>query len=245
MNEGAFAGFRGRRISTWSVSAVALAMLCVGSFSDSARAHHTINPGIHPRQLSPFLPIPAGSPRPEGYASAPAYGCRRGPAAGAQAGTHLLALYLFHWVPFGRHYGIYNCRKATGSNSWSLHAEGRAFDLGLDAYNPWRKRSGTRSSTASSLALMRTGLVGPWLSASACRRSSGTAISGPSTEGGAATPHAIIPAQRRRPGTRITSTSGSTGTGLWPPQPPIPASRIATLPSSESRTGYTANFPST
>jgi len=122
--------------------ALTLSLISSWVFSRSADAHHTIRPGLQPQHLSPFLPIPAGSPRPEGYASAPAYSCRRGPAAGAQIGTHLLALYLLHWVPYGRNSGIYNCRTVSGSNSLSLHAEGRAFDLGLDAYNPWEKAIG-------------------------------------------------------------------------------------------------------
>lgn len=58
-----------------------------------------------------------------------AMGCSDGP----QVGTSALAVALLGtYGPLGAvSQGIFNCRKIGGSDRWSLHAEGRAFDLGV------------------------------------------------------------------------------------------------------------------
>lgn len=60
-----------------------------------------------------------------------ANGCTEGPTPGA---VDLANTLLFRWGPYGASsLGIYNCRKIAGSETWSLHAEGRAFDLAIPA----------------------------------------------------------------------------------------------------------------
>lgn len=58
-----------------------------------------------------------------------AVGCGRGPTPGALA----LEIAVFdRWRDRGfTPLGIYNCRRIAGSTSWSLHAEGRALDVGV------------------------------------------------------------------------------------------------------------------
>jgi len=69
--------------------------------------------------------------------SDPATGCTGGP----QPATVELSEYIMgRWG--ARNLGIYNCRPVGGSSSWSLHAEGRAFDAGLLVSNPEEKRKG-------------------------------------------------------------------------------------------------------
>lgn len=57
----------------------------------------------------------------------------RGCAEGPQRGTVDLANTMLHrWGPLGAtSLGIFNCRKIAGTETWSVHAEGRAFDLGI------------------------------------------------------------------------------------------------------------------
>lgn len=58
----------------------------------------------------------------------PAVKCTAGPTAGAKA---LMAWYLGAYAHLGaKNLGIYNCRTIEGSTALSLHAEGRAPDLG-------------------------------------------------------------------------------------------------------------------
>lgn len=54
--------------------------------------------------------------------------CSGGPAPGARA---LLAYWLEIYEPLGRSLGIYNCRGVRGGSSMSIHACGRAADLGV------------------------------------------------------------------------------------------------------------------
>lgn len=55
--------------------------------------------------------------------------CSGGPTTGARA---LMSWYLGAYGPRGaRNLGIYNCRRIAGTTTYSLHAEGRATDLGL------------------------------------------------------------------------------------------------------------------
>lgn len=65
----------------------------------------------------------------------PAYPpCSSGPQPGTAA---LAAALLAYYGDTGQAYslGIYNCRTAGGSSAWSLHSDGRAFDLGLRMVN--------------------------------------------------------------------------------------------------------------
>ncbi len=67
----------------------------------------------------------------------PAYSCLSGPTPGAQA---LMAWHLGAYADVGAaNLGIYNCKRIAGSTVWSLHAEGRAADLGTAPYrnHPW------------------------------------------------------------------------------------------------------------
>lgn len=58
-----------------------------------------------------------------------ARGCTSGPAPGA---VDLANSLLFRWGPYGASsLGIFNCRKIAGTQTWSVHAEGRAFDLAV------------------------------------------------------------------------------------------------------------------
>jgi len=60
-----------------------------------------------------------------------ARGCTSGPTHGA---VDLANTLLHRWAPFGAtSLGIFNCRYITGTATWSVHAEGRAFDLGIPA----------------------------------------------------------------------------------------------------------------
>jgi uncharacterized protein YcbK (DUF882 family) len=56
-------------------------------------------------------------------------------ANGCQTGTRALALAVKHVYPelasLTSVYGCFNRRKARGAATWSLHAEGRAFDVGV------------------------------------------------------------------------------------------------------------------
>ena len=54
--------------------------------------------------------------------------CSGGPRPGARA---LLAYWLESFEPIARSMGIYNCRPVRGSSSLSIHACGRAVDLGV------------------------------------------------------------------------------------------------------------------
>lgn len=64
-----------------------------------------------------------------------------GCTGGEQPATRELADYIIgRWG--ARDLGIYNCRQVGGSDSWSLHAEGRAFDAGLLVTNAEEKRKG-------------------------------------------------------------------------------------------------------
>jgi hypothetical protein len=59
----------------------------------------------------------------------PAGHCTSGPAPGA---VDLANTLLHRWGPFGAtSLGIFACRKIAGTDTWSVHAEGRAFDLGI------------------------------------------------------------------------------------------------------------------
>lgn len=59
----------------------------------------------------------------------PALGCSSGPSVGAVA---LESAVIERWAARGVHsLGIFNCRRIAGTSSWSLHAEGRAVDLGV------------------------------------------------------------------------------------------------------------------
>lgn len=59
----------------------------------------------------------------------PARGCGTGPMAGT---TALQEAALRRWAAAGAHtMGIFNCRKIAGTLTWSVHAEGRALDLGV------------------------------------------------------------------------------------------------------------------
>jgi hypothetical protein len=55
-------------------------------------------------------------------------GCASGPAPGAAA---LMAYWLEHSRPVGSSLGIFNCRPIRGSSALSVHACGRAADLGV------------------------------------------------------------------------------------------------------------------
>jgi hypothetical protein len=90
----------------------------------------TIKPAIYPTQLNPKTTIPAGSTAPDSYGFKFAEGCSTGP----QPGTVKLRAYVEHWWPRGDDWGIYNCRTTSGGN-WSEHAEGRAYDHGLNYDN--------------------------------------------------------------------------------------------------------------
>lgn len=58
-----------------------------------------------------------------------AVGCTAGPTNGA---VDLANTLLHRWSPFGAYtLGIFNCRKIAGTDEWSVHSEGRAFDLGI------------------------------------------------------------------------------------------------------------------
>lgn len=54
--------------------------------------------------------------------------CSGGPAPGARA---ILAYWLEIYEPLGRSLGIYDCRNVRGAGSLSIHACGRAADLGV------------------------------------------------------------------------------------------------------------------
>jgi len=49
----------------------------------------------------------------------------------ARKGVQAFADAILFWTPGTRNDGIYNRRRVAGSKSWSLHAVGRAFDLGI------------------------------------------------------------------------------------------------------------------
>lgn len=60
-----------------------------------------------------------------------ARGCTSGPAPGA---VDLANTLLHRWSPYGASsLGIFNCRRVSGGTAWSVHAEGRAFDLAIPA----------------------------------------------------------------------------------------------------------------
>lgn len=61
--------------------------------------------------------------------AAAARGCGDGPTPGAVA---LEVAVIERWGDAGVYsLGIFNCRRVAGTDSWSLHAEGRAVDLGV------------------------------------------------------------------------------------------------------------------
>lgn len=65
----------------------------------------------------------------------PAISCTGSPTPGARA---LMAWYLAVYGPIGgTNLGIYNCAVIPGTRSLSLHAEGRAADLGVPAVTGW------------------------------------------------------------------------------------------------------------
>jgi hypothetical protein len=73
------------------------------------------------------------------YRTDPTRGCAKGPQPGAVA--------LRSWLEsrfIGQSWGIFNCRKVAGSSRWSLHAEGRALDWKLDAYDKAQRQAGDR-----------------------------------------------------------------------------------------------------
>lgn len=58
-----------------------------------------------------------------------ATGCGDGPTGGA---IDLQTTLVGQWSPQGAYsLGIYACRRVVGSTAWSVHAEGRALDLGV------------------------------------------------------------------------------------------------------------------
>jgi hypothetical protein len=67
----------------------------------------------------------------------PAAGCTGHSQQGAKA---LMAWYLGAYGAMGgKNLGIYNCRNIAGSQSLSLHGEGRACDLGVPVGQGWAK----------------------------------------------------------------------------------------------------------
>lgn len=68
----------------------------------------------------------------------PAKQCTSGPTAGAKA---LMSWYLGAYASKGgRNLGIYLCRDIAGSNTLSLHGEGRACDLGVPTGAKWAQQ---------------------------------------------------------------------------------------------------------
>ncbi len=68
-----------------------------------------------------------------------ARGCAKRPQPGAVALESWMAR---HWI--GESWGILNCRHVERTSRWSLHAEGRALDWGLDAAIPAERAAADR-----------------------------------------------------------------------------------------------------
>jgi len=90
----------------------------------------TKTPGYNPGQVNPKTTVLAGSTAPDALRFDVATGCSTGP----QSGTLHLRAYIERRWPRGEDWGVYNCR-STSSGGWSEHAEGRAYDHGLDKAN--------------------------------------------------------------------------------------------------------------
>jgi len=61
-----------------------------------------------------------------------------------QPGALALQGWLAARMPVGESWGIEECRRVRGGQSWSLHAEGRAVDWKLDVDVPSERRAGDR-----------------------------------------------------------------------------------------------------
>lgn len=80
----------------------------------------------------------------------PATHCTAGPAVGAKA---MLAWCLDVFDNFGVHSdGIFNCRDVRGGGTWSIHAEGRAVDVGFPLV---RNKSGLWVANPAGTALVQ------------------------------------------------------------------------------------------
>lgn len=83
----------------------------------------------------------------------PAVGCTPGPQPGA---VDLANALLHRWQPEGAYsLGIFNCRTIAGTSTYSLHAEGRAFDLGI----PESARPRLGDAVISQLLLLQQPIV--------------------------------------------------------------------------------------
>jgi hypothetical protein len=73
--------------------------------------------------------------------------CTGGPTPGAEA---LVEWWLDNFAHVGaRNDGIYNCRNIAGTNTGSLHGEGRAADLGCPDHAPFAAETASRLRSSS------------------------------------------------------------------------------------------------
>jgi hypothetical protein len=129
-------GARGRAAGI----AVALALVAVVAVPASAHLI-TRQPGRDPGDVNPHdLPPYGGTPSPErAVGDHTADSC----TGKAQPGTVRLLKFIDHWFR-GQSAGIYNCRNIAGTNTLSIHAEGRALDWKLDSGVPKQLRAAKR-----------------------------------------------------------------------------------------------------
>lgn len=83
--------------------------------------------------------FPRSRQRVDPYTGNRSRGCTHKEQPGAQK---LELFFQRNWK--GRSFGIESCRKIAGSRNWSLHAEGRALDWGLDASDRRELAAGDR-----------------------------------------------------------------------------------------------------